>query len=366
MPRSKRNVRRTKPNPRALTKAAGRMLNNQLTLRQAAMGYNVSKSTLCRHLKKHKASGNQDFIYSASNAVKRVFIDPQEAELNAYLKQCSNMHYGLSTNDVRQVAYNYAVANSISHPNSWEVYQKAGIDWFQYFLKRNRDLSLPPSPIHNPSPGLLASLNEILQCTSGIFTEKNHVIPEVIRPFPNAGSRKAAKNRGRKPGRCCHILTDTPEKHEIEELAAHKNRKDDRTKKKQTVKRKIALSISSSSSDDDQIELNESSQSEEEAPEAEIINDLKENDFILVKLATKKMSKFFVAKVMDISDNTVEIKCLKKTAANKFVDGDETVYEIDKMTEIVFKLPAPHVTGKTERRNREMTFYIDFSLYNKC
>ncbi|KAF2889383.1 hypothetical protein ILUMI_16790, partial [Ignelater luminosus] len=170
---------------------------------------------------------------------------------------------------------------------------------------------------------------------------KHHVTLEIIRPFSKAGPKKAAKNCGRKLG-CCRILTNAPEKHETEELAASKNRKDDH---------------------DYQIELNESSQSEE-ASKAEILDDLKENDFVLVNLATKKMSKFYVAKVMDISDNTVEVKYLKKIAANKFAHDYETVYDVDKMTEIVFKLPPPHDTGGTKRKNREMTFYIDFSLHN--
>ncbi|KAF2898111.1 hypothetical protein ILUMI_08064, partial [Ignelater luminosus] len=186
------------------------------------------------------------------------------------------MHYGSSTNDVRQLAYNYAVANLVSHPNPWQVYQKAGIDWLKYFLKRNKEAtSLARSTAFNKSNVNLFfdKLEEVMNRYNAL-QECPHK-----RPFPKAGPRKAAKNCARKPERC-RVLTDTPEQHKIEELAARKGRKDDRIKK-QTVKRKIApiSCSSSSSSDDDQIELNESSQSEEEAPEAEIPDDLKENDF---------------------------------------------------------------------------------------
>ncbi|KAF2903319.1 hypothetical protein ILUMI_02864 [Ignelater luminosus] len=160
-------------------------------------------------------------------------------------------------------------------------------------------LSEPPvfsasSPSQNPSPALSASLNE----------------PLTLLEFP----QKSIMSLLQKPGRC-RLLTDTPKKHEIKELAAHKDGKDDH---------------------DDQIELNQSSQSEEEAPEAEILDDLKGS-----------------------------YGHLENTDEAKFVHDDETVYEVDKMAEIAFKLPALHVTGRTERRNREMTFYIDFSLYNK-
>lgn len=52
------------------------------------------------------------------------------------------MHYGLSTTEVRKLPYNYAKANHIKYPESWNRNEKAGIDWLKFFLKRNKDLSL--------------------------------------------------------------------------------------------------------------------------------------------------------------------------------------------------------------------------------
>ena len=61
-----------------------------------------------------------------------------------------------------------------------------------------------------------------------------HLSPEFIRPFPKAKPRKFGSRGGKRPGRC-QILTDTPEKQEIEEQEATKNRKNE-VKKNQMLK----------------------------------------------------------------------------------------------------------------------------------
>lgn len=86
MPRSKNNVKRVPILPEAITAAAEKVINGEFTLREAAREYNVSRSTLSRHLKKHRNSGHEKFCYVASNAVKKVFSSDQENELNSYLK----------------------------------------------------------------------------------------------------------------------------------------------------------------------------------------------------------------------------------------------------------------------------------------
>lgn len=51
-----------------------------------------------------------------------------------------------------------------------------------------------------------------------------HKSPEQVRPLPKAAPRKVAKKGGKKPGRC-RIVTDTPEKTEIEMIALLKTKK---------------------------------------------------------------------------------------------------------------------------------------------
>ena len=43
---------------------------------------------------------------------------------------------GLSTNDVRRIAFDNATKLTITAPNSWTVNEKAGANWLTLFLKR--------------------------------------------------------------------------------------------------------------------------------------------------------------------------------------------------------------------------------------
>lgn len=131
MPRSKTNVKRIKPVAANVEAAAIAVLQNQLSLRQASADFKVSKATLCRHLKKHRESGQEHFIYSAAQDVKLIFRKEEEDELLKYVTVCARMHYGLSTVDFRKLAYNYARVNNIDFPPSWESNQKAGKEWYR-------------------------------------------------------------------------------------------------------------------------------------------------------------------------------------------------------------------------------------------
>lgn len=131
MPRSKANVKRAKPIAENVEKAANSVLQKQLSLRQASADFNVSKATLCRHLKKHRDLGHEHFVYSAAQDVKLVFTKEQEEELLKYVTICAKMHYGLSTIELRKLAYNYARVNHIDCPSSWETNQKAGKEWYR-------------------------------------------------------------------------------------------------------------------------------------------------------------------------------------------------------------------------------------------
>lgn len=70
-------------------------------------------------------------------------------------------------------------------------------------------------------------------------TEPTKIItPEQLKPYPKAGPRKTESNRGKKPGRT-RILTDTPEKEEIEKAEMKKRKKIvGLLKEEKTLKRK--------------------------------------------------------------------------------------------------------------------------------
>ncbi|KAG8294432.1 Palmitoyltransferase zdhhc13 [Homalodisca vitripennis] len=166
------------------------------------------------------------------------------------------------------------------------------------------------------------------------------VTPEQVRPFPKAPLRNnTQKPRGRKKGKTC-ILTDTPEKNRIEAAVKSKKIKEElglkkeyflaykkklfngdeqglskskgKSKQKKRKRRIHVDSSSTSENEEDDIEcysdkvlsplvLSEDSDIEESKGEkvesdGSNINVL---DFVLVRLASKKSEKFYVAQIND-------------------------------------------------------------------
>ncbi|KAK9696106.1 hypothetical protein QE152_g32125 [Popillia japonica] len=227
--------------------------------------------------------------------------------------------------------------------------------------------------------------NELSTVHSNISAVSELVSPEQIRPFPKADARKTSKRGGRKPGRC-RILTDTPEKNEIEKQGEVRKQKIIPKNKIQKVKRKIESSsseeqkiipknkiqkvkrkIESSSSEEDEelsIDPDDSLQDVEFGIEEEedINEELYANDFILVRLCGKKSYKFYIAQIIQTGE-PLEVKYLKKVGINTFICLDETLYELQ-TSEVVMKLPCPFISGGTERKRRQMVFHVDFTCYN--
>lgn len=59
-----------------------------------------------------------------------------------YLLKSAAMYYGLSTRDVRNLAYGFAKKLSLRVPAKWIENGRAGEDWFCGFMKRHPQLSL--------------------------------------------------------------------------------------------------------------------------------------------------------------------------------------------------------------------------------
>ena len=126
MPRSKFGIKRPGPNKDALEAAAKEVLENKMSFRAAASQYNVSRSTLMRHIKEYRNSGKNKFEYRTNYETQRVFTKEEELLLVQYLKQAARLHYGLSLIEVRKLAYQYAKQNLKKFPTSWNLKEMAG------------------------------------------------------------------------------------------------------------------------------------------------------------------------------------------------------------------------------------------------
>ncbi len=145
MPRNYKKVRTSEvPSEDTIKQAVFAVRLKQLTIRAAAEKYNLTKSTVGFYCVKETLQ----YITRKDKPLKRtqhntqIFTLQQEQELTAYLKTCSLLNHGLTPNETRKVAHQYAVANNVKCPQNWNVRKEASRDWFTGFLKRNKTLSI--------------------------------------------------------------------------------------------------------------------------------------------------------------------------------------------------------------------------------
>jgi hypothetical protein len=136
MPRSKEGKKREKPIIAEVMAAADKVLKDGIPVRQAAREAGVSRTTLQRYLA-YQSGKDDPTKYFKECAVWTVFTKEEEGALVQYLLQCSKMHYGLTRNEVKKLAFEYAKLNGKSYPDNWERDSQAGEQWYLDFMKRH-------------------------------------------------------------------------------------------------------------------------------------------------------------------------------------------------------------------------------------
>ena len=197
--------------------------------------------------------------------------------------------------------------------------------------------------------------------------------PENIRPFTKAAprKRKSCTNRGK-----TRILTDTPEKNQIITNAEKK-----KTTQK-IYKRIITASIESGSEEASSLLLSEeencsdnSTTENEELSKVTKPSEIKEEEFALVRLCSKKSVRYYVGQVINVfEDGDVTFRFLKRSYRSALVnerptfifpedtnDASEFTHNLE---DIVFKLPVSLKKGETKRCRQKFDFPVDLSSYN--
>lgn len=194
------------------------------------------------------------------------------------------------------------------------------------------------------------------------------ISPQLIRPFPKVSLGKRRQG-GPKPGRC-RILTDTPEKNEIEEMLNASATVTRRSKAK--VKRQVLKDDTSTSESDDSLPESSDSTNDvddevfEQPEDVEVKSEIKRDDFVLVKVPGKKKQHLYVAQILKADQSNFEVKYLKRCShlsGNKFSYTNETPYEIV-FDDILRKLPEPIPVGATARQGRCLIFPVNFESYH--
>lgn len=119
--------------------------SSDFSIRAIAKEFNIHYSTLSRFInKKLKAldTPNEGVVVQCGYARPwQVFSDSQEILLENYIRS-SEIMFGLTPIQVRQLAYQCAKKYNLKFPPSWAGKQVAGVDWFTGFLKRHTCLSV--------------------------------------------------------------------------------------------------------------------------------------------------------------------------------------------------------------------------------
>ncbi|XP_058805227.1 uncharacterized protein LOC131672183 [Phymastichus coffea] len=127
---------------------------DKLSIKSTAAMYAISRTTLQRYVKKVEEHFEDietveddallDFLRACNKHVpsNQVFSTAQENDLVTYILKCSNHYYGLSINEVRELAYQFAVKLGVDFPNSWNKDEKAGMEWYKKFRRRHPQLTL--------------------------------------------------------------------------------------------------------------------------------------------------------------------------------------------------------------------------------
>ncbi|XP_062560612.1 uncharacterized protein LOC134224952 isoform X2 [Armigeres subalbatus] len=110
-----------------------------ISVNRAAKTFGIPRTTLADHV-------TGKVVKSKLGSRETVFTPQQEAELLQHLLDLESRFYGITKNDVRELAFELAEKNKIPHPFNKKK-KMAGCEWMAGFLKRNPKLSFrKPEP----------------------------------------------------------------------------------------------------------------------------------------------------------------------------------------------------------------------------
>lgn len=144
MPRIRKRKTNRGTDNEVMNRAADMCLMEGKSERAVAKYFNICHVSLNRFIKNLKIhqSGCGPEPKCGYKPHTRVFDNCQEIQLTNYLKNCADMYFGLSSKDVRKLAFEYALKLKLKIPPYWVNNEFAGVDWFANFLKRNPTLSI--------------------------------------------------------------------------------------------------------------------------------------------------------------------------------------------------------------------------------
>ena len=149
--------------PREVMERAIQAVKEGMPVRKAAKTYSIARISLNNNLVKAKKDSTAKLEPNYKHS-QIIFNQEQETSLANYLEKCSGMFHGLTTKNVRTLAYEIAFINRIEMPAKWTEKQIAGREWLFGFLRRHEMLA-----IRQPEATSLARATAFNRATVGAF-----------------------------------------------------------------------------------------------------------------------------------------------------------------------------------------------------
>ena len=159
--------------PREVMERAIQAVKEGMSVRKAAKTYSIARTTLNNNLVKAKKDSTATLEPNYKHS--QIFNQEQETSLANYLEKCSGMFHGLTTKNVRTLAYEMAFLNRIEVPATWTDNHIAGREWLFGFLRRHETLA-----IRQPEATSLARATAFNRATVGAFFNILHDCLEMI------------------------------------------------------------------------------------------------------------------------------------------------------------------------------------------
>lgn len=109
-----------------LSKAAEQVKDGKMSVRGAAAHFNVSRTTLQRYINMTAQERLTSWGYQQCRNLNLTIPPFMEKALADHIRDLDNRYHGLTPSKCRALAYEFAMHNNISMPESWTTNSSAG------------------------------------------------------------------------------------------------------------------------------------------------------------------------------------------------------------------------------------------------
>ncbi|XP_025161598.1 uncharacterized protein LOC112590102 isoform X2 [Harpegnathos saltator] len=146
MPRTR--VRKTQRGTKEMSlyeQALEEVMKGQLSIRTAAKKYDLCHVSLMRYKRKKDSANEKGYIESSVTmgykSCNKIFTADQEKLMVEYIIRAAEICYGLSSKEIRRLAYELVNKYNFKRPQ-WDENCQASVDWFYFFMKKHPELSI--------------------------------------------------------------------------------------------------------------------------------------------------------------------------------------------------------------------------------